>query len=460
MQGPGRDQSCKSGTNHHNIELLHPILHQPRCSAFSWIPLVVAGTKSISGAAGAVLARIGAVFALTLPTMRPSPTVCSLFAIRRITGHGGTVPSVLMCLACGLFMLGCSNQGPAPQSAQSAEATVAQEETTVAPAAGSEAEIGPKNQDLIDQAVAATDRSEDDRVLDAGRHPADMLRFFGVQPGMRVLELAVGKGYTAELLARVVGPEGRVYGQNNSFILQRFAEGPWSERLSKSVMAQVTRIDRELEAPVPPDVKDLDLAVLVLFYHDTVWFGTDRQAMNRAIYDAVKPGGFYGIIDHSARPGDGTSQAETLHRIEEDVVIREVEAAGFHLERRGDFLRNPADARDWNASPSKAGELRGTSDRFALLFRKPVTETASQATDPGAGPGAASGPSGSPAVACPARRTKACTRDYRPVCATVDTHIRCVRAPCPSTEQKTFPNACTACADENVVSYVTGACEE
>src|SRR3989442_7838352 len=85
-------------------------------------------------------------------------------------------------------------------------------------------------------AVDAPDRSADDRALDAGRQPARMLAFFGIRPGARVAELGAGGGYTTELLARVVGPQGHVYGQNSPFLLERFAEKPWSERLAKPVM--------------------------------------------------------------------------------------------------------------------------------------------------------------------------------------------------------------------------------
>ncbi len=219
--------------------------------------------------------------------------------------------------------------------------------------------------------VAAPDRSAADRALDAGRHPAEMLAFFGIRPGMRVAELGAGGGYTTELLARVVGPKGRVYGQNPKFVLERFAEKPWSERLAKPVNAPVVRVDREFDDPLPPEAKKLDAVLIVLFYHDTVWLGADRARMNAAVFAALKSGGIYGVIDHSARPGAGTSVTKTLHRIEESAVVSEIEKAGFELDATAGFLRNPADARDWNDSPSAAAERRGTSDRFVLKFRKP-----------------------------------------------------------------------------------------
>ncbi len=233
------------------------------------------------------------------------------------------------------------------------------------------AEPEPAPAEVAAVAVAAADRSDADRALDAGRFPAETLAFFGIRPGMRVAELGAGGGYTAELLARVVGPTGRVYGQNPKFILERFAEKPWSERLAKPVNANVVRVDREFDDPLPPEAANLDAVLMVLFYHDTVWLGTDRAKLNAAVFRALKSGGVYGVIDQRARGGAGTSETKSLHRIEEDVVVSEIQAAGFVLDATADFMKNPADARDWNASPSAAGARRGTADRFVLRFRKP-----------------------------------------------------------------------------------------
>ena len=220
-------------------------------------------------------------------------------------------------------------------------------------------------------AVDAPDRSDADRALDAGRHPAELLSFYGIAPGMKVAELGAGGGYTAELLARAVGPAGVVYGQNNKFILERFAAKPWSERLTKPIMKNVVRVDREFDDPLPAEAHDLDAVFMVLFYHDTVWMETDRARMNSLIWKALKPGGVFAIIDHSGRPGTGATETKTLHRIDEAIVKKELEAAGFKLGGEAAFLRNPSDARDWNDAPSAAAEKRGTSDRFVLRFVKP-----------------------------------------------------------------------------------------
>jgi predicted methyltransferase len=219
--------------------------------------------------------------------------------------------------------------------------------------------------------VAAPDRSDADKKLDAGRHPAEMLSFFHIGPGMKVAEIAAGGGYTTELLARAVGPTGVVYGENYPFILKRFAEKPWSERLATPAMKNVVRVDREVDDPFPPEAHDLDAVLCVLFYHDLVWQNADRDKVNAAVFRALAHGGVYGIVDHSARAGAGTTETKTFHRIEESVVKAEVERAGFKLRAEGDFLRNAGDTRDWNDSPSAAGEKRGTSDRFVLAFEKP-----------------------------------------------------------------------------------------
>ena len=222
-----------------------------------------------------------------------------------------------------------------------------------------------------DAIVATADRTEADRKLDAGRKPVQYLRFLRIEPGMKVAELFAGGGYTTELLARAVGPAGVVYGQNTKAVLAKFAEKPWSERLARPVNHNVVRVDRELDDPFPPEAHDLDVVVSNIVYHDAVWLGVDRRKMNRAVSAALKRGGRYVVCDSSAKEGSGTADAETLHRIDEQVVRDEIGAAGFTVFGEANFLRNRADTRDWNSSPMAAGDRRGTSDRFCIAFRKP-----------------------------------------------------------------------------------------
>jgi predicted methyltransferase len=261
---------------------------------------------------------------------------------------------------CALILLGCT--------AASAPVPAAPPAPSALPSAAPPTTSQPN--EAARAVVSAADRSAADRALDDGRKPAELLSFLGAAPGMRVMDLCAGGGYTAELLARAVAPSGVVYGQNPKFVLG-FAEQPWSERLATPAMKNAVRVDAELDAPWPAQVRDLDLVTLVLFYHDTVWLGTDRAKLNANVLAALKPGGAYVVVDHSARPGDGISVAKSFHRIEESVVKDEVTKAGFVLDSAADFLREPSDTRDWSASPREAGERRGHSDRFVLRFKKP-----------------------------------------------------------------------------------------
>jgi predicted methyltransferase len=224
-----------------------------------------------------------------------------------------------------------------------------------------------------EQIVAAPDRTPEDRALDPGRKPVETLVFLQVRPGMRVSELGAGGGYTTELLARAVAPNGVVYAQNPQIFLERFLKTSWPARLERPAMKNAVRVDREFEDPFPPEAKDLDLVLINVIYHDITYMPVDRDKMNKAIFAALKPGGAYVVIDSSAKEGAGTSDAQTLHRIDEQVVRTEVQRAGFRLQAEGDFLRNPQDQRDWNSSPAAAAAAgrRGTSDRFALRFVKP-----------------------------------------------------------------------------------------
>ncbi|HEY6822763.1 MAG TPA: hypothetical protein VI321_12180, partial [Burkholderiales bacterium] len=120
--------------------------------------------------------------------------------------------------------------------------------------------------------------------------------------------------------------------------------------------------------PVPPEAarNALDLVTLMFNYHDFGHLGVDRARVNRAVFEALKPGGFYVVADHSGRAGTGISEAGTLHRIEEAFLRREVEAAGFRLAAEGAFLRNPSDPRD-----RETPEPAQPKDEFVLKFVKP-----------------------------------------------------------------------------------------
>ncbi|MCX4242929.1 class I SAM-dependent methyltransferase [Paraliomyxa miuraensis] len=233
-----------------------------------------------------------------------------------------------------------------------------------------DAPAAPLSREQLQAIVEAPDREDDDRRTDVRRKPVELLEFIGIAPGMKVADLGAGFGYTTELLARAVGPTGVVYGQNPAFVLERFAQEGWTKRLEKPVMANVIRLDREFVDPFPEDLQGLDAVINVMFYHDFEWMEVDRAAHDAAVFRALRPGGLYVIVDHSAADGAGASGSQTLHRIEESLVRSELQAAGFRLVREAEFLRNPQDTRDWNALPWRSGEDQ-LSDRFVLAFERP-----------------------------------------------------------------------------------------
>jgi len=213
--------------------------------------------------------------------------------------------------------------------------------------------------------VAAPDRSEADRANDKRRNPVELYGFTGARPGMKVLDMGAGGGYSTELLARAVAPGGTVYSQSPAGLFPGAIKG-YAARAQSPAMKNAVRLELPFEDPLPPGVDGFDLITFFFFYHDTVWLEVDRARMNRRLYEALKPGGILVVSDHSARPGDGINVTKSLHRIEESVVRRELEAAGFQFVSEGRFLRNPADARDTPVTKNTV-----PNDEFVLKYRRP-----------------------------------------------------------------------------------------
>ena len=213
--------------------------------------------------------------------------------------------------------------------------------------------------------VAAPDRSDADRKLDAHRMPAKWLAFIGAKSGMKVLDIFAVYGWKAELLARAVAPGGKVYAQNSAAAFQRIKDR-LEARLKTAPATNIVSVVRPFEDPAPPGMHDFDRVTFFYAYHDVTYLGVDRARMNKAFYDALKPGGELVMGDYSARRGAGTSDVQTLHRSDEALVTSEIEAAGFKLVDHGDFLRDPGDARD-TPSHSSAQPV----DIYLLKFRKP-----------------------------------------------------------------------------------------
>lgn len=234
--------------------------------------------------------------------------------------------------------------------------------------AGCASEPPRLTQSQIDMLLSAADRSEADRTNDPKRKASQMLAFIDARPGMRVLDMGAGGGYTTELLARSVGASGHVFAQNSDLFLKNFVKGRFDVRMKTPAMRNVSHHVREFDDPVPAEVAagSLDKVTIMFNYHDLGWVGTDRARMNRAVFAALKPGGHYIIADHSGRPGTGISESKTLHRIEEAFLRKEIEAAGFRLAEEGQFLRNPKDSRENSVFKNDQ-----TNDEFVLKFVRP-----------------------------------------------------------------------------------------
>ncbi|NQZ12395.1 MAG: class I SAM-dependent methyltransferase [Algicola sp.] len=228
----------------------------------------------------------------------------------------------------------------------------------------------------IQAAVNSKARVERQTKRDARRKPAEVMAILGVKPGMKILDLTSGGGYYTEILSRVVGDKGQVIAHNPPFVVNRFAayftdeKNGWPAQLNapqwkKNVVKMVGELD------TADFGVQIDAVLMVLFYHDTVWQGVNRQMMNQHIYNAIKPGGTYLIIDHSAKPGNGTKDTGTHHRIDKQTVIDELTAVGFELTLDSDILSNPKDTRDYSFERDVRTN-RDNTDRMVLKFVKPV----------------------------------------------------------------------------------------
>lgn len=214
--------------------------------------------------------------------------------------------------------------------------------------------------------VAAADRTDDDRKRDLRRKPAELLVFSGVRPGTKVADLGASSGYTTELLARAVGSEGTVYAHNTPYVLKKYVSESWPARLARPAMAGVVRVDRELVTPLPEEATGLDLVTMIYVYHDTLFSGVDRAAMNQAIFSSLKPGGALLVVDHVAKPGAGAEVAETIHRMDPQLLRKELETAGFAFAAEADFLRNPGDPLE-----KPFFEMEGPTDSFVHRYTRP-----------------------------------------------------------------------------------------
>ena len=217
--------------------------------------------------------------------------------------------------------------------------------------------------DSVAAAVADPARPATDTERDIHRKPAEIASFAGVRRGQVIAEIAPGGGYYTRILARAVGPEGRVYALMPPF----FANRPGGLDAINAIAAQygnVTVVVTEYADIRLPE--QADLVWTTENYHDLANRGA--EPVNASVFAALKPGGIYFVEDHAAADGTGLAAASTLHRIDPAAVIDQVTGAGFVLEARSDLLANPADPRTVGVGDAS---IAGRTEKFALRFRKP-----------------------------------------------------------------------------------------
>lgn len=228
--------------------------------------------------------------------------------------------------------------------------------------------------DSIQAAVDNSARGEQSRARDAGRRPAEILDFYGIQPGMAVLEVGAGAGYYTEILSAAVGSEGNVIAHNNP-------SGYYEKFLKASFEPLAARLDNV--EPRVVDVSDLalddnglDAAFIVLMYHHLHYDPAEGAALpSRSkqilgkILAALKPGGILGIIEHAAPDGTSRAEAAPLHRVDEAATIADIEGQGFALAAKSDLLHFGSDDRSvyWRNTPHQ-----GKTWRFVHKYVKPI----------------------------------------------------------------------------------------
>jgi predicted methyltransferase len=227
--------------------------------------------------------------------------------------------------------------------------------------------------DIYDAAVAHAGRGADDRQRDATDQPAAVLRFSGIRPGMQVLDFFAADGYYSELLSYVVGTKGHVLLLNNT-PYDKFAKDAWKDRIARQHLKNVEHVTVD---PAHMGLKDssLDAVVMVKVYHDLYWVDPEKSGWPKIdvpsvldqLASALKPGGLLLVVDHSAKPGSGSSVAGTLHRIDEEYMRKDFESHGFKFVNKSEILRRPDDKLD---QISYQEPMLGKTDRFVYLFRK------------------------------------------------------------------------------------------
>ena len=219
--------------------------------------------------------------------------------------------------------------------------------------------------DHILSAVEHENRPEADRERDANRKPAEVLDFFNIKTTDKIGEINSGRGYLSSIMAHALTDGGLVYAHASPMSVERWKGNPIEKRLKEFPQDNMIPVVGEMESPNFPE--QLDKILNVMTYHDSVWTEADRDAMNKSIFEALKPGGIYGIIDHNAKKGRGIDNCHDIHRIEKSYVIEEVSKAGFCFKDESAMLSNPNDAMDLMVFDKS---IRDQTSRFILAFQK------------------------------------------------------------------------------------------
>jgi len=225
----------------------------------------------------------------------------------------------------------------------------------------------------ITAAVADSARPADDKQRDADRKPAETLAFAGIKPGQVVVELVPARGYFTRILSKIVGPKGHVYALSPPRRANAAADSPDPSAATSAIAEQPGYSNIVVQSGSLAKIsisEPADVVFTAQNYHDVHNVpNIDIAAFNGAIFDALKPGGVYIVIDHAAEPGSGARDTSTLHRIDPATVKSEVLAAGFVLDGESTLLQNPQDTHTVAVfEPS----IRGKTDQFILKFRKPA----------------------------------------------------------------------------------------
>jgi predicted methyltransferase len=219
-------------------------------------------------------------------------------------------------------------------------------------------------------AVADTARPATDTARDADRKPAQTMAFAQIKPGDKVADFVAGGGYFTRLFSDVVGPKGHVYAVEPAETKRFTAKAVGDLQAYSGTHPNITVTDAPALASLSFPEK-LDLFWISQNYHDLKdkFFGpVDIAAFNKGVFNALKPGGTYIVLDHVAAAGSPEDVTETLHRIDPAVVRREVEAAGFKFESESKILANPADP---HTASVRDASIRAHTDQFIYKFRKP-----------------------------------------------------------------------------------------